>query len=36
MRKKALFHALVSYVLGAIILGATINLIAGLEIDPPA
>jgi len=25
---------LVSYVLGAIILGATINLIAGLQIDP--
>jgi len=34
IRKKALFHALVSYVLGAIILGATINLIAGLQIDP--
>ena len=33
IRKKAFVHALVSYVLGAIILGATINLIAGLEVD---
>ena len=30
IRKKALWHALVSYVLGAIVLAVTINLLAGL------
>ena len=30
IRKKALSHALVSYVLGAIVLAVTINLLAGL------
>jgi len=30
MRRAALFHALLSYLLGAIIIAATINLVAGL------
>jgi uncharacterized membrane protein len=30
MRRTALFHALLSYLLGAVIIAATINLLAGL------
>jgi uncharacterized membrane protein len=30
MRRTALFHALLSYLLGAVIIAATINLVAGL------
>jgi uncharacterized membrane protein len=35
MRRTALWHALVSYLLGAVILAVTINLIAGLKVSAP-